>query len=259
MSGIEGLRIANPDFFWAVSTGLVRGISTVAVIGKSNNIGVATPPLTIGANNLLQLFATAAESWEIVSASANDTAAGTGARVVAITSLDENYLPQVDVVVMNGVTPVALPRGAHYLRSQQFTVVSAGSGAVNAGNLTLRVAGAGAVRGFMLGAEGLSKQSSYTVPAGCTLWVSDVSFFCAASGAGIVTADIATFVRQPSGVTLLGFDFTQNAETPSLPFRAGFSLPEKTTIEYRVNAVNVANTDVGVFLTGLLANTALLN
>jgi len=80
-----------------------------------------------------------AETLEIFSGSANDTAAGSGAQTVKIYNLlDENFNKMPDVTVtLNGVTPVSL--GAQtYSRCSKVRVLTAGSTGANEGALTLR-------------------------------------------------------------------------------------------------------------------------
>ena len=73
----------------------------------------------------------------IASASANDTSAGTGARTVKITYLDQNGLgPYTETLTLNGTTGVnTVATNICYI--EQIEVLTAGSGGNNAGILTL--------------------------------------------------------------------------------------------------------------------------
>lgn len=82
-------------------------------------------------------FPTTAGVTQVVSDSAADAAAGTGARTVLVTGLDSNYMIQTETVTLNGITAVTLTR--QFLRVNYMTVVTAGSGKRNAGLITCTI------------------------------------------------------------------------------------------------------------------------
>lgn len=75
-------------------------------------------------------------TMRVVSTSANDAAAGTGARTVSIDGLDTNYNEIFETVTLNGLTPVNTVN--QYLRINDFHVITAGTGGVAAGNVNLQ-------------------------------------------------------------------------------------------------------------------------
>lgn len=83
----------------------------------------------------VNLPATAAATT-IVSASASDTAAGTGARTVEVVGLDADYKMVSETAILNGATPVNLV--IHYLRILSVEVLTVGSGGSNAGQLSVK-------------------------------------------------------------------------------------------------------------------------
>lgn len=108
--------------------------------------GVSGAFLTLGggtANTLVLLYATtytepaAAAQRSIASASANDTAAGTGARTVQITYYDNSGNgPLFETVTLNGTTAVnTVATDIRFIESME--VITAGSLSANAGILTL--------------------------------------------------------------------------------------------------------------------------
>jgi hypothetical protein len=131
------------------------------------NSGVSTSITDLAehvAGGALYAFPAAATAMEVVSASANDAAAGTGARQVQVVGLDANYNPQSETVILNGTTPVATAKS--YLRINDFHVLAVGSGGVSAGNITLRDAGAGTTRSRITAGFQRALQGIFTVPAG---------------------------------------------------------------------------------------------
>ena len=83
---------------------------------------------------------TASGALKISSGSANDTAAGTGARTVRVTGLDADWNIVTDDVSLNGQTAVSLTNVV--LHPFLIQVLTAGSGGTNAGVLYV---GSGAV------------------------------------------------------------------------------------------------------------------
>lgn len=151
----------NKDFLLEVAKGNVPGHELLFVIGIANDIGPAFTDLwDVGG---LRTPITAAESWELVSANAADTAAGTGARLVQLRSLDADYNLQTNFIITNGGT-VAIP-GTH-IATRVMQVIGAGTNNVNVGDLTIQVAGGGAIRQRVVADEGRSNNSFFTVPAG---------------------------------------------------------------------------------------------
>ena len=150
------------DFSTDAALGLIPGLTTKPIVTGTNPDlnGVFEDIWDAGA---LLSWPTSAETWEAVSDDVNDTSAGTGLRTLLVTSLDANYDEQLQVVTMNGTTPVALT-GTH-IRTIRITGISSGSSEANAGTITLRVASAGATRQQMRPTEGTSFSSFYTTPA----------------------------------------------------------------------------------------------
>ena len=77
-------------------TGYVSDLTTTWQIASPNSL-VANLP-----HGQLQ----AADFVSIASTSANDSVAGTGAQVISVTGVDENYMEYQEIILMNGQTPV---------------------------------------------------------------------------------------------------------------------------------------------------------
>lgn len=85
-----------------------------------------------------------AVAFEAVSDSANDAAAGTGARTITVGLIDGNYDQSEVTVTLNGATPVAIT--GTFLAVNYAHVATAGSGLTNAGNIDIRAVSGGAVK-----------------------------------------------------------------------------------------------------------------
>lgn len=237
---------------WRTHSNLIldvaRGAAGIPVIVMGRNPDVDTSPEDLCDQGGDLTFPTSAESLEVLSASANDDGdpAGTGARTVTVAGLDANYVPQSLAVTMNGTTAVALT-GTTWRRTFSVKVATAGSGGVNAGNITLRVAGGGATRAFMLASHGRTNLGFYTVPAGkagyllaFNAWFPLDQPTSPIGEIGIMTRSFnaaPAWHRRESVVLNAIAGFNQRYEFP-IPLR----IPEKSDIKLRAFDNNVADT-----------------
>lgn len=163
MSGFSGALQSPRDFRTMVAFGLVNGYSLYRFQGQDNTANAGDDVWPLGG---AYPYPVAPVAMEIVSASAQDSAGGTGARTVAILGLDAsmNLLP-VQVVTMNGVTAVPIPTSL--FRIFDAWIVTAGSNGANVGNVTVRtLGGAGTNYARMLAGYGDLRQAARCVPAG---------------------------------------------------------------------------------------------
>lgn len=165
MSWITTQAPAMPtDFLIEVGKGNVPGHRIDVKLGFSPNIGTVSPTQVWGGTSDM-IYPTAAETWEIVSTSANDTiAVGSGAQVVLVNSLDENYLEQSQIVFLNGTTPVTLA-GTH-IRPAGAVVVGSGATQGNEGDIVISDTITGNPRQYILQGKAGSQDSHYTCPDG---------------------------------------------------------------------------------------------
>jgi hypothetical protein len=262
--GFEQLQRGTSDFLTAAFLGKIPGVRRVVFSGYNNDVDTATVPEDVFpalATGTIPRV-TVAESWEIVSSSANDTAAGTGARTVTITTVDGSYNEVTQTVTLNGATAVALT-GTH-LAANASVVATAGSGGVNEGLLTIRVAGGGAARAYLSAGDGVLNQCKYTVPAGHTLeiYTAVVGLTTSAGTENarfVLLATDAPTGRQRNTVRLPLFAggtsmFQLQVGGGQAPFGI---LPEKTESQVRVVAVSQNNTMVDAIALGLLYDSTL--
>lgn len=159
------IPVLSMDFLLEVAAGNVEGYSSVSIIASNPSVGSSPQDVWDVGGTLV--YPTAGETWEILSSDAADAAAGTGARVIKITYLDDNYVRRTENKTLNGVTPVIFD-ASNALRFINADVISVGSDRENAGLITVRVSGGGNSRGGILAGNNFSADSHYTVPAGRT-------------------------------------------------------------------------------------------
>jgi len=204
-----GSSTQQRDLETDTTTGKVSGTNRVALI-SARTIATAFSGLASGQDvwpgpTAEYALPTAGESWEIFCANAGDTVGGAGAETVILTILDTAYNPFATFSVnLNGGT-VAVPGGAVNFRLN--TAVIGGINATggrrrNLGDITIRVAGGGAVRGIIPALSGTLQQAIYTVPAGRTLTVDNIEAQILTSGGGVTRgADFLLLFRNPNGTT----------------------------------------------------------
>ncbi len=96
----------------------------------------------------------------VVSSSADDAAAGTGARTVQIEGCDDNYQTVTQTATLNGLTPVTL--ATDLFRVWRVKVMTAGSGSTNAGDVDVKHSATVLAR--VSTGVGQSLMAIYTVP-----------------------------------------------------------------------------------------------
>lgn len=140
------------------------------VLGTSPAVNNARVDVTNigGATSVAYVFPPAGGiQMQVVSTSANDTAAGTGVRTLLIHYLDANYAVQSESVTMNGTTPVNTV-ATNILRVQEMHVFTLGSGVAAAGTITLKNTAATVTYASIDIAFNRSRNAVYTIPAGKT-------------------------------------------------------------------------------------------
>lgn len=213
---------------------VARGLDTSATATRRTgyNAGVGTGETTVwNETTTLVAYPATATTVTVSSSSANDTAAGTGARTITLTGLDANYNTISETITMNGQTAVTSTLA--YLRLSPLVTLTAGSGGANAGVI---YAGTGTVTAgvpaTIYSSMGVgfneSHQAFYTVPAGMTAYILDLSATSDTAGVRInlyTRAFGSLFLaRRINQIGISGF--TRTNQLPMV-------IPAKTDIEYR--------------------------
>lgn len=213
------------------------------------NSGVTTTFETIWGNSSAYVFlAVAMSAPTIVSASANDAAAGTGARTVRITGVNASFALVTEDIALNGTTPVNLV--GTYMSINSIIVLTAGSGGVTAGNLTL--AAGGTTHGLVLAGRNESTSFIYTVPAGYKLLMEDFTYSAEAASTGGSRAQISYITNL--GLSMVYGPWSQPTnDNISLRFNVPLVFPEKTQLQ--VQALQAATgAGASAFATCVLLN-----
>lgn len=211
------------------------GARLVKLMGRNSTISNAAETVWEPGATYAQLTAHAA--MEVVSSSANDAAAGTGARTVRVDYLTANYVEASETVTLNGTTPVAMA-ATSIIAINAITVLTVGSGLTNAGNIDVRTVSGSVVKrriGSAAQALGRSKDFLFTIPEDHIGILSSIAF--SATG---VTGDLTVWLNSynssglkvcegvgKSSLYVTGF----NGAIGEVNLQSGLFLPERTLIE----------------------------
>jgi hypothetical protein len=160
MNDFTGQKSSNYQI--ELARGNISGQSSASVLGRNIAVSATLQDIWDAGGELV--YPTAGEQWEILSSDTNDTSAGTGAQTVVIQYLDDNYVEQAEVLTMNGTTAVDFV-AIDAFRFRRALVFTAGSGDINAGDITIRPSGGGNTRGQIKAGNGNSLDGHFTVPA----------------------------------------------------------------------------------------------
>ena len=200
---------------------LPAGIRSEEIFGRNPEVDTNTDPEDIfegGGDYTGQPTSTTPQTIEVLSGSANDTSAGTGARTIRVTGLatSTSTAYTTEDVTMNGTTVVTLA-GTFY-RIIRADILTAGTGQTNAGVITVRNNGATATYAAMPVGTGRTNVFAYTVPSGEDCLITRIRFaITRASGA----AGSATIALQRRA---LGSSAWINERTLDLQTGAGVSI-----------------------------------
>lgn len=237
-----------------VARGQIYGHRGVTVFGY--NPDVDTSRVTVWPYTGVIPLPPAALQLKVSSSSANDTAAGTGARTVFVAGLDANHNEISEIVTLNGQTPVLTTQ--FFLHVNNAYVATAGSGLSAAGDIYF---GDGVVTlGVPATVYDLIKfdynqriTGSYTVPAGYTAYVSQGLFSAGQPGgsaqvSGRLLTVGADGIRRTAAIT------TVNNGVADYAFEYSIEIPEKTTIEATAQASSNNNEASAMFVLVLIKN-----
>jgi len=159
-----------------------RQNNIISISGKQLIAGATEYP--VWGNQAVYVQPTAGMQMELVSSSANDAAAGTGARTVEVTYIEATtYLEKKEIVTLNGTTPVATV-AVNMFRINKLRVLTTGSGQKAAGKIDIRNLADTPIYGTILAGANESQQCIYTVPAGKTLKIKMINCALGSSAAG---------------------------------------------------------------------------
>lgn len=236
MRDYEGMQ----DFLMAVGRGKVDWASPYSSYGRYIATGAVTNQI-LWPDGVFNIPAPTGVQMSFVSTSAQDSAAGTGARTIHVHYLDANLIPQTEIVTLTGLTPV-LSVATNIRFIECIHILTAGSGKSFAGTLTVSNGGI-TYSQVEIGARRCAS-SARMVPAGKKLFVAGANggsvSGTAAAGAQIKISSTwfedvdltSELIFMPFGS--IGLQDTTVAYTfpiPAGPFPAGTIVAMEVTVD----------------------------
>ena len=220
-------RIVRGDV-GAVSVEDVTSISPIRRFGHNGNVGATYE--TVWCDSSLYVYMSTASKLLVTSSSAQDAAAGTGTRTLQLTGLDGDYAKITEIITMTGA--VAVTTTNKFLRLFTCKSITAGTGGINAGNITVKDANDFLTLGYMEAGEGKTQNAIFTVPA-------DKTFIVTNMGIGEMAqkrSDFALFVRPLNKSWYIAKLQIVKNQTFDEVFDMPLKFDEKTDIEIRAKA-----------------------
>jgi len=178
---------------------------------------------------------------EAISGSANDAAAGTGARTIRVQGLDSSYLPFAETVTLNGTNAVALANTS-VVAINSVEILTAGSGLTNAGDIDIRtVSGSTVKTRIEANIEGIGKARDfiYTTSALTYGLLKRIQVYMTGSTGDMwvyLNSYTSTGVKKVLAESSFSLDNTGFASGPFVvDFGEGLHIPKQTLIELRVD------------------------
>lgn len=177
---------------------------SICISGRNTPVDVGTEDVWTG--GAIYAVPTTARVHALVSGSANDTAAGTGARTVRVSGLSSTYTLLEEVVTMNGTTPVNTTNS--FLRVNSLQAISWGTGKTNAGAITATAATDATVSSRIETGRNKSESTVFSLPIGKTAFMT--SWWAQINKAAITTGcDAALQIAEGINVAYTGWRYEQ--------------------------------------------------
>jgi hypothetical protein len=243
----------HEDFNLQLARGQILNHNHIFKYGYNGAVGATAE--TIWFQGGVYTWQSAAAVVKVSSSSTADDAdtgggtPGTGALTVTLEGLDANYAEISETVTMNGTTTVDTTNS--FLRLHRMYVATAGTGLTNAGVVYAAVTGdtygtpgvpdtATKIMSTIGASEGQTLQAFYTIPAGYTGYVPNIT---ASSADGTNTSVVTFRARESGGAFRTKNKFVTFEGTYPLNFPVPQVFSEKTDLEI-IATGNASPTDV---------------
>lgn len=155
----DSVSVRPTDYKFEVALSRRQGATTWNKFGYNEDVDIGTETVWCAGGSFARMTA---DTLTIVSTSTRDASGNTGAESVVIYGVDDNWDTQIEVVTMNGTTPVVTV--GTWLGVNRMSVYLAGSGETNNGIITANQTGGGTtLQAQMPVGEGTTQQAIYFV------------------------------------------------------------------------------------------------
>lgn len=242
----DAIATRDTSFEQEIAQGLREGFTLVQKFGRNIDVDSGSVPEDVweGGGTYTGFPLTDTETVDVFSSSANDTAAGSGARTVLIEGLDASGAVQTEVITLNGTT--AVTSSNTYFRVNRVQVETSGNSnqAFNAGTITVRHTTTTAnVFAVVPVGTNRSQIGCYTIPVGKTGYLKRLDVEVSRA----ITANVkgAIWVRRTGESPQLQriFSLSQDDSFQKDPY-GGLKYESLTDIAVRITASSANNVEV---------------
>lgn len=160
----DSISTRPSDFWLEAGIGRRQGYSIWNKFGYNSDIDTGTEIVAAFGGTFTP--SETASTLTIVSANSNDTSGGTGVNSIVIYGIDSNWNEAIEVVTMNGVTPVVTT--SSWIGINRVAVYLSGSLAGNAGLITITKTTGGSTLAAMPVGESVTQQCLLFIPQNTT-------------------------------------------------------------------------------------------
>lgn len=239
------------DYYMLVARGLITGQISVNKFGRNPDVDVGTED--IWSQGGTWVAPTAARVHNLASTSANDTAAGTGARTLTVNGLNGSYVDTTETITLNGVANVATANS--YVIIHRMIVQTAGSVESNVGTITATAVTDGTISAAIVIGKNQTQVAIYQIPAGYTGYLSQ--YYGGFQGGAGAACFIELFGKAFGGVYALKGTLTLRVDGSSFDvrsYKSPLKFTEKSIIKLTATSDAVNSNVVGAFDLILVAN-----
>jgi hypothetical protein len=248
------LRVSTHDYLFGIAEGIIENHEPWSKMGFATGL---TTEATITPQLGNYVFPTTGMQMSVKSTdNDNDKAGGTGALVITVYYLNNNYQEKSENIILTGTSWVDTVATDIY-RVNNIRVSTTGTAGKPAGSISIADKATRAiVYGYVLLGTNRQRQLVYTVPAGKTLYIvnATVSGVVTASNKYIRTTLLANYDDKARSITKPGSQFLAYSESVLSvnSFSKQYEIPIKfiSKIDLKVNAVSDGTATVNVALRG---------
>lgn len=162
LGSLTTTEVATIDYNTEVALGKIPGAELWNKFGYNQDIDIGTEVIASWGGTFTPL--TTATTLTMSSTSADDDDGGTGCNSIVIYGIDENRNSAIEVLTLNGTTPVVTT--STWLGINRVAMFLCGSGKVNAGLIGVLAVTGGSTMAVMPAGGGVTQQCIFHVPAG---------------------------------------------------------------------------------------------
>jgi len=175
------LRVSSNEYGFEIVEGNVPNHTAYTKIAFNPDVDAAEEDMWgVGG---VYVFPTGAMRMEVISSSADDSSAGTGAQTVKLYYLTTAFVEKTETITLNGTNAVPTVADDIY-RVNNFRVLTTGANKVAAGNIDVRHLSDTPIYTRILAGFTRARNSIYTVPVNKTLYIAQISYSVGSSTVG---------------------------------------------------------------------------